>query len=101
MSTIAREWLALRAFPSLPFAHAILGAAPENVVTDKALATETQTSPTHEKAVWELPEPLGKAMAAAYNGACGTRCPTFCFLLLPRALRVSFSFRVLDLAKYF
>jgi|TARA_B110000977_G_scaffold72851_1_gene98656 hypothetical protein len=101
MSTIAREWLALRAFPSLPFAHAILGAAPENVVTDKALATETQTSPTHEKAVWELPEPLGKAMAAAYNGAWGTRCPTFCFLLLPRALRVSFSFRVLDLAKYF
>lgn len=64
MSTIAREWLALRAFPSLPFAHAILGAQPES--------TNTDAKPVDDSAqVWELPPPLSKAMHAAYNGKYG------------------------------
>ena len=55
MSTIAREWLALHAFPGLPFAHAILSGKP-------AVAGRARSS-------WELPAPLEKSMAAAYNGA--------------------------------
>ena len=53
MSTIAREWLALHAFPALPFAHAILSGKPSN-------------APAHSS--WELPAALQKSMHAAYNG---------------------------------
>ena len=53
MSTIAREWLALHAFPALPFAHAILSGKPSN-------------APAHSS--WELPAALRKSMHAAYNG---------------------------------
>ena len=53
MSTIAREWLALHAFPALPFAHTILGGKPA--------AKAAHSS-------WELPEPLSKAIESAYNG---------------------------------
>ena len=79
MSTIAREWLALHAFPALPFAHAILSGKPSN-------------APAHSS--WELPAALQKSMHAAYNGkrrqterasdpgAEETRAPRdFCFLL--------------------
>ena len=66
MSTIAREWLALRAFPSLPFAHAILGGKVEASRGSKPGGDrENETS---EHAPWELPEPLAAAMKRAYNG---------------------------------
>ena len=68
MSTIAREWLALRAFLSLPFAHAILGgkvdAAPRG---SKPGGNKSERFEEH--APWELPEPLAAAMKRAYNGA--------------------------------
>jgi hypothetical protein len=54
MSTIAREWLALHAFPSLPFA-------------DTVMSGKVQARAPHS--VWELPPPLLNAMNAAYNGA--------------------------------
>ena len=75
MSTIAREWLALRAFPSLPFAHAILGGKVEASRGSKPGGDrENETS---EHAPWELPEPLAAAMKRAYNG---TREPNpLCF----------------------
>ena len=53
MSTIAREWLALHAFPSLPFAPTILSGKP--------VANAVHAS-------WELPAPLSKAMEVRYNG---------------------------------
>ena len=58
MSTIAREWLALHAFPSLPFAHTIL--------SGKSL-------PKAAHASWELPGPLNKALNSAYNGGSSCR----------------------------
>ena len=71
MSTIAREWLALHAFPALPFAHTILGGKPA--------AKAAHSS-------WELPEPLSKAIESAYNGEMTLppgKLPLF-FGLLPR-----------------
>ena len=68
MSTIAREWLALRAFPSLPFAHAILGGKVE-VRGSKPTKNGDETRNAEEHAPWELPEPLAAAMKRAYNGA--------------------------------
>ena len=71
MSTIAREWLALHAFPALPFAHTILGGKPA--------AKAAHSS-------WELPEPLSKAIESAYNGEMTFPPGTlpFFFGLLPR-----------------
>lgn len=65
MSTIAREWLALRAFPSLPFAHAILGGKVEVRVSKPG---DPKTRNAEEHAPWELPKPLAAAMKRAYNG---------------------------------
>ena len=67
MSTIAREWLALRAFPSLPFAHAILGGKVE--VRGSKPKNGDETTNAEEHAPWELPEPLAAAMKRSYNGA--------------------------------
>ena len=66
MSTIAREWLALRAFPSLPFAHAILGGKVEARGGSKPGGDRENESSEH--APWELPEPLAAAMKRSYNG---------------------------------
>ena len=67
MSTIAREWLALRAFPSLPFAHAILGGKVE--VRGSKPKNGDETTNAEEHVPWELPEPLAAAMKRSYNGA--------------------------------
>lgn len=67
MSTIAREWLALHAFPALPFAHTILGGTP---------------APKAAHSSWELPEPLSKAIESAYNGErCRPARPELFFLV--------------------
>ena len=81
MSTIAREWLALHAFPALPFAHTILGGTP---------------APKAAHSSWELPEPLSKAIESAYNGErCRPARPELFFLVFgfrpaaPRGPRLS------------
>ena len=76
MSTIAREWLALHAFPSLPFA-------------DTVMSGKVQARAPHS--VWELPPPLLNAMNAAYNGAFFL--DSFCLLVssfVVRRSRVAF-----------
>ena len=75
MSTIAREWLALRAFPSLPFAHAILGGKVE--VRGSKPKTGDESTNAEEHAPWELPEPLAAAMKRSYNGASFLLCGFF------------------------
>ena len=89
MSTIAREWLALRAFPSLPFAHAILGGKVE-VRGSKPTKNGDETRNAEEHAPWELPKPLAAAMKRAYNG---TSFLLFLFLLLFICLPAARSFR--------
>ena len=89
MSTIAREWLALRAFPSLPFAHAILGGKVE-VRGSKPTKNGDETRNAEEHAPWELPKPLAAAMKRAYNG---TSFLLFLFLLLFLCLPAARSFR--------
>ena len=73
MSTIAREWLALRAFPSLPFAHAILGGKVETRGSKPGGGGDI----VEEHAPWELPEPLAAAMKRSYNGASFLLCGFF------------------------
>ena len=87
MSTIAREWLALRAFPSLPFAHAILGG---KVEVRGSKPGDPKTRNAEEHAPWELPKPLAAAMKRAYNG---TSFLLFLFLLLFLCLPAARSFR--------
>ena len=88
MSTIAREWLALRAFPSLPFAHAILGGKVESGARGSK-SGENGHDHFEEHAPWELPEPLAAAMKRAYNGAPESRDARKAFFLssfsFPRA----------------
>ena len=72
MSTIAREWLALHAFPSLPFA-------------DTVMSGKVQARAPHS--VWELPPPLLNAMNAAYNGAFFL--DSFCLLVSSFVVRAS------------
>jgi len=90
MSTIAREWLALRAFPSLPFAHAILGGKVE--VRGSKPKTGDESTNAEEHAPWELPEPLAAAMKRSYNGASFLLCGFF-FSFFSRRLPAARSFR--------
>jgi senataxin len=76
MSTIAREWLALRAFPSLPFAHAILGGKVETRGSKPGGGGDI----VEEHAPWELPEPLAAAMKRKYNGTYARTKPALLFL---------------------
>ena len=88
MSTIAREWLALRAFPSLPFAHAILGGKVE--VRGSKPKTGDESTNAEEHAPWELPEPLAAAMKRSYNGASFLLCGFFfpdLLVVFPRRVR--------------
>ena len=71
----SREWLALRAFPSLPFAHAILGGKVE--VRGSKPKTGDESTNAEEHAPWELPEPLAAAMKRSYNGASFLLCGFF------------------------
>ena len=77
MSTIAREWLALRAFPSLPFAHAILGGKVETRGSKPGGGGDI----VEEHAPWELPEPLAAAMKRKYNGTYARTKPALLFFL--------------------
>jgi senataxin len=90
MSTIAREWLALRAFPSLPFAHAILGGKVE--VRGSKPKNGDETTNAEEHAPWELPEPLAAAMKRSYNGASFLFFAVFFFpfflVVFPRRVRL-------------
>jgi senataxin len=90
MSTIAREWLALRAFPSLPFAHAILGGKVE--VRGSKPKNGEETTNAEEHAPWELPEPLAAAMKRSYNGASFLFFAVFFFpfflVVFPRRVRL-------------
>ena len=88
MSTIAREWLALRAFPSLPFAHAILGGKVE--VRGSKPKTGDESTNAEEHAPWELPEPLAAAMKRSYNGASFLLCGFFFFLFFSSSSRGAF-----------
>jgi senataxin len=88
MSTIAREWLALRAFPSLPFAHAILGGKVE--VRGSKPKNGDETTNAEEHAPWELPEPLAAAMKRSYNGASFLFFAVFFFLFFSSSSRGAF-----------
>ena len=85
MSTIAREWLALRAFPSLPFAHAILGGKVE--VRGSKPKNGDETTNAEEHAPWELPEPLAAAMKRKYNGTYARTKPALLFFLFREKMR--------------
>ena len=95
MSTIAREWLALRAFPSLPFAHAILGGKVETRGSKPGGGGDI----VEEHAPWELPEPLAAAMKRKYNGTYARTKPALLFFLFREktrsASRVSDTRRIL------
>ena len=88
MSTIAREWLALRAVPSLPFAHAILGGKVE--VRGSKPKNGDETTNAEEHAPWELPEPLAAAMKRSYNGASFLFFAVFFFLFFSSSSRGAF-----------
>lgn len=83
MSTIAREWLALRAFPSLPFAHAILGGKVETRGSKPGGGGDI----VEEHAPWELPEPLAAAMKRKYNGMYARTKPALLFFLFREKMR--------------
>jgi senataxin len=83
MSTIAREWLALRAFPSLPFAHAILGGKVETRGSKPGGGGDI----VEEHAPWELPEPLAAAMKRKYNGTYARTKPALLFFLFREKMR--------------
>ena len=56
LSTVTREWLAIHAFPALPYASTILKAKPTEAV-------ETATS----KNAWAMPDGLKREINRAYN----------------------------------